>query len=368
MASTVKKIFLDFHVNNIVTVNAKQLDTNSRYINVTCTDHGKKVALSTDNVSVFVRYKKSDGNVVFNDGDILDDGTVNVLLTQQMLAASGRQQVDIIILATSGLTVNNLATADSFYDLGVTVISTMTFYISVSPTAVEHSRIASISEFDALMNGIARLAATEKQMEELEDSLENAESARVSAESSRVSAEKSRASSESARKTAESSRASAETARNNAEQAREAAEQQRAKDTSDAIAACNTAKANADNATTNANNAATAANEAAELCQSVIDKSGVVLQNDKGVADGIATLDASAKVPYSQLNVANNLTTSTTGSLLDAYQGKVLKDLLDEKVNEINDTIASLPVIHSGTATPDNSLGKNGDIYMQIIG
>lgn len=368
MALTVKKISLDFYINNIVTINAKQLDTESRYINVTCTDHGKKVTLSSDNVSVFVRYKKSDGNDVFNDGVILEDGTVNMLLTQQMLAASGRQKVDIIILATSGLKVDDLATADSFYDLGVTIISTMTFYINVVPTAVEHSRISSTSEFDALMNGVARLAATERQMEELEDSLESAESARVSAENSRVSAEKARSSAESSRKTAESSRVSAETARNNAEAARELAEQQRQTNTSDAIAACNTATTNANTATENANTAAVAANEAAELCQSVIDKSGIVLQTEKSVANGIATLDENAKVPYEQLNVANDLTTETTGKFLDAHQGKVLKDLLDEKINEINTTLANLPVIHSGAEVPDNSIGKDGDIYMQIIG
>ena len=361
MASTKKNIFLDFHINNIVTVNAKQLDTNSRYINVTCTDHGKKVALSADNVSVFIRYKKSDGNVAFNDGSILEDGTVDVLLTQQMLAASGRQKLDLIILATSGLKVDNLATANSLYDLGVTIISTMTFYINVEPTAVEHSRIASTSEFDSLLSGISRLAATEEHMKELGDSLKNTEQ-QIKTDTNDAIAK------------CNTATTNANTATTNANNAATAANKATTNantattDANNAAIAANNAATAANEATINANNAATAANEAAELCQGVIDKTGVVLQNDKGTANGIATLDASAKIPYSQLNVVNNLTTSTTGSLLDAYQGKVLKDLLDNAIYQINLALHDIPVIHSGTEAPNNSLGKDGDIYMQIIG
>ena len=36
------KISLDFYIRKIITVNAKQLDSDSRVINITCTENGKK--------------------------------------------------------------------------------------------------------------------------------------------------------------------------------------------------------------------------------------------------------------------------------------------------------------------------------------
>ena len=98
--STTKNISLDFYNNNRVVINAIQYDTESRYINITCTDYGKKVSLNSSEVSAFVRYKKSDGNDIFNDTTIQDDGTIQMLLTQQMLAATGTQTADLLIVAS----------------------------------------------------------------------------------------------------------------------------------------------------------------------------------------------------------------------------------------------------------------------------
>ena len=40
---------------------------------------------------------------------------------------------------------------------------------------------------------------------------------------------------------------------------------------------------------------------------------------------------------------------------------------LDTKIIEVNTNINNLPTIRNGTIAPSNSLGKNGDIYIQII-
>ena len=55
------KISLDFYIRKIITVNAKQLDSDSRIINITCTENGKKFFVDSSTTSAFVRYKKSDG-------------------------------------------------------------------------------------------------------------------------------------------------------------------------------------------------------------------------------------------------------------------------------------------------------------------
>lgn len=165
--ATTTKISLDLYNNNVVTINAKQLDNESRYVNVTCTDYGRKVTLDSSSLSAFVRYKKSDGNDVFNEATILEDGTIQIKLTQQMLATEGRQTADVLILSVAGLTVDDLTYANDFSVVDTRVMSTMTFYINVIPDAVDHNDVASTSEFDALTTAIAKVKAMEIYLEDL---------------------------------------------------------------------------------------------------------------------------------------------------------------------------------------------------------
>ena len=58
---TIEPISLDFYNNNIKTINAKQLDTNSRYVKISCTEHGKKIALNPQTMNAYLTSKKPDG-------------------------------------------------------------------------------------------------------------------------------------------------------------------------------------------------------------------------------------------------------------------------------------------------------------------
>ena len=69
--------------------------------------------------------------------------------------------------------------------------------------------------------------------------------------------------------------------------------------------------------------------------------------NDGTVSMSLATTSKAGAV---QLN--DNLTSSSNTMALTAKQGKILKD--------------SMVVTYSGTTNPDNSLGKNGDLYIKI--
>lgn len=341
---TTKKISLDFYINNYISVNAKQLDTESRYVNIACTDHGQKVILDSDTMSAFVRYKKSDGNNVFNDAVILDDGTIQLELTQQMLAVEGKQSVDIIIVASSGLSVDNLVSYDSIYSLKDTsIISTMTFYVNVIPAAIEHSRITSSSEYNALLQALSRLVNTEISMADLariiNQSIEDANSAIDKANS--------------AANNANTQATSAKTATENA---------------NNATIAANTAKSNADDVTAemrlvlaDAEAATDRANEAAELCESIIDKTGVIMQNEKGVANGVATLDANGQITTEQVSSIYDVISSNFENVSESIQ------TVSKKVDIIENSFNTLHEVYSGTNAPDNSIGKNGDIYMQII-
>ena len=212
--TTTNNISLDFYNNNMVIVNAKQYDTASRNIVVTCTDSGKTVQLDWTTMSAYTRCTKPDGNYILNKAAINPSGQVQIPLTQQMLAVVGKVTVDVMIFATNNIKIDNLSDLDDINSLyrqkEVTVISTMTFYINVVETAANLPTISSSYEYNALIDGITSLITTEDHMKDLDAALNKAETARATAESNRVRAESSRVTAENNRVTAENNRVQAE--------------------------------------------------------------------------------------------------------------------------------------------------------------
>lgn len=196
------KISLDFYIRKIITVNAKQLDSDSRVINITCTENGKKFFVDSSTTSAFVRYKKSDGHSVLNQVDILSDGTVNLELSQQMLAVEGRQLVDIMLINKSELevytssisvedddngnvTVIEKQTAnvsdlsveeilEAITENGISVLSTMSFYINTEGVAIDGSQIESSYEYNALIDGLGKMVAVDRRLVQVEENAEYA--------------------------------------------------------------------------------------------------------------------------------------------------------------------------------------------------
>ena len=444
--TTTKKISLDFYNNNLVTINAKQLDTAARYVNVTCTDYGKKAVLDPDTMSAFVRYKKSDGHKVFNDAFIQSDGTVQFELTQQMLASEGKQTVDLLIVATPGLTASKLQyelieeykedvtisryssqvsgtgilgwselqyadeisintgnvelispitvsspsytnlkdtikgkyikskignntsyyripssvklskittstpfntetvnasgayklsvrdKVDTLYDLGVTVISTMTFYINVYETAVENQSISSTDEFDALVDAVSRLTVVEKDLQALEDTVESNENKRQSNEKNRQATYNSNKQVLTDCETATSeANAAAEDARN--------------------------AITNMDTYTQAASDAADRANLAADKCQDIVDASGVIPRTEKGTSGGVATLDSNSKIPVEQINTTFNSQSSeviTSGESFNTILGKTAAYMkaVDKMTQNSSKSNTNYPVLISKSSNP----------------
>lgn len=174
----------------------------------------------------------------------------------------------------------------------------------------------------------------------------SAETSRVSAETKRASAETKRINAEKARATAEEERASEETGRVNAESARVTAETNRQKNTAQAIEDCD--------------NAATRANAAAEAAEGIVDGTGLVTVQEKGAANGVATLDENTKIPQSQIDGNNIPITFETaieraniqsGDTLAVAFGKLSKFCADLQphafaapVNNLTGTDASLPL------------------------
>ena len=157
MLPTTTNINVDIYDKKHILINAKQFDKKSRFLSVTCYDHGKLFSVSSAHHSAYIRYKKADGYSVFNVCEI-DKGEVIVELTEQMLAASGICYADLVILE-GGNAIVDVNTGEITGVDGSSILSTMTFCIDVSETAVENSEIESNYECNILNETLDRYEA-----------------------------------------------------------------------------------------------------------------------------------------------------------------------------------------------------------------
>lgn len=190
--TTTNHISLDIYNNSIVCVNAKQYDTNARYVEVTCTENWKKIVLVQDEVKAYISCQKPDGKYVYNDATILENGNIQIELTQQMLAEVGRCKVDVMLLDADGEI--NINKNNELVLLNSSVLTTMYFYINVLSSTVNHSDIESSNEYNALLHAMSRNVALEKELQEneygivdekgkvIEDGRKQTEEKRVAAE------------------------------------------------------------------------------------------------------------------------------------------------------------------------------------------
>ena len=52
----------------------------------------------------------------------------------------------------------------------------------------------------------------------------------------------------------------------------------------------------------------------------------------------------------------------------NSIKGQLGSDVAGNLQNQITSILENMPVIRSGTESPDNSVGKDGDIYIQVVG
>lgn len=284
---TKMKITLDFYNKNIVSVPAKQYDNQSRYIEISCTENGKAFLADKNTMSAYIRYRKPDGLGCFNECEITDEGNILVELTEQMLSVQGKAEADIMLLEKVFTSEEKPTDIEDIYEIHAPVISVMSFYVNIAPTALNHAQIESSYEFNALSNALSQIDYNNKKVEALDKELTENENERKTAETARVNAENSRKSAETERINNENTRKTNETVRQSNETTRQTQENKRQTDTSAAVS--------------NANKAAENANNKANDLQNKLDTHHFVLTEDKDVAGGVAGLDSNAKVPISEL-------------------------------------------------------------------
>jgi hypothetical protein len=155
---SITNINVDFYDKKHILINAEQYDKNSRFISVSCYDHGTIYPINSNEHTAYVRYKKSDGYGVLHLCEISDDGKIIVELTEQMLAVSGICYVDLIVVRGGYVNVDPNS-GDIVGINGSSILSTMTFCINVIETPVDNSEIESNYDFDALNKSLDALNA-----------------------------------------------------------------------------------------------------------------------------------------------------------------------------------------------------------------
>ena len=155
---TTTNINIDFYDKKHILINAKQYDKKSRFISVTCYNHGENYPINSGEHSAYIRYKKADNYGVFNPCEIDRKGKIKVELTEQMLSADGICCADLVIVNKGGAKVDS-QTGEIVYIENTSILSTMPIYIDVTETAVENSDIESSYEFNGFNTALEKAEA-----------------------------------------------------------------------------------------------------------------------------------------------------------------------------------------------------------------
>ncbi|MBQ4523294.1 MAG: BppU family phage baseplate upper protein [Lachnospiraceae bacterium] len=162
---TSKKIILDLYNNKYVSTRVAQNDIDSREIIIQVTNDGKPYPIDPTKFSVKIKYHKTDGNIVLNDileEDILSDGTIRLVLSEQMCTSFGRNEAELMLIDV----------------VSMQVIHTMNFIVNVKKSTISNEEITSKDEFTTLENALLKVETLYNFKDEflaLNDALEKAE-------------------------------------------------------------------------------------------------------------------------------------------------------------------------------------------------
>ncbi|MCM1365429.1 MAG: phage baseplate upper protein [Faecalibacterium sp.] len=158
----IKKIELDFARDTTqVNVYAKQYDTGSRFVEIIPLNKGERWTVQEGTLAK-LRLTKPDGNIVMNDAQLTEDGTVLVELTMQALNVSGKVRAEI-----------------AFYK-DDSVISSQIFFINVEKAAFDENVPKSTPEYESLTKTLSR---AQLAVSDAEQAAENANRAAKNADS-----------------------------------------------------------------------------------------------------------------------------------------------------------------------------------------
>lgn len=140
-------INVDFCDNEYIMINAKQYDSSSRWISITCYNEGKLYNLNASKHAAYIKYRKADGNGILNSCAINYKGEVLVELTEQMLSVDGTCYAELTIV-NKGSAMVNFNTGEIIAVDNTPILSTMAFCVNVYEASVDNSLIESVYEYE----------------------------------------------------------------------------------------------------------------------------------------------------------------------------------------------------------------------------
>lgn len=155
---TTTNINVDFYDKKYILINAKQFDKKSRFLSLTCYNHGEPCSFNEGEHSAYIRYKKADNHSVFNFCEIDRKGKIMVELTEQMLSADGICCADLVVVNEGGAKVD-AKTGEIIGIENTSILSTMPIHIDVTGAATENSSIESSYEFNGLNTALEKAEA-----------------------------------------------------------------------------------------------------------------------------------------------------------------------------------------------------------------
>ena len=316
MSNRLQQITIDINSdNNFQYVRAIQGDANGYLAEITIVADGIPYEIDQSKTAT-LRGTKPDGKQIFNTCEITENNTILIKSTEQLTSTLGRSKYEI-----------------SFYGKNnPSGETTFPFYIVVVESAVNAKTVVSSNEFTALQEafstadskltlmdqGISNMNETldtanttisdmnnlKSEVTSLKNTIETNESDRNSNESIRQSQEEKRQNdTRTALDTLESEKNAAIKSMEDKTELEINSMQSKTQTALNNIA---TAISNSETATSNADKATERANKAASDCENIVSGTGLVMASEKGVANGIATLDENGFVPSAQLSLTND--------------------------------------------------------------
>ena len=333
----VQKITLDFCRNNIQSVSVKQYDKNTRYLIVSCTENGKFVKLDKSYMTCRVKVLTPDDRASLDTCTILDDGTVKVPLTENVLFSSGVANAELMITSS-----------DESKRIG-----TMKFRVIIDSSVYGDERVISSDEFSALTELFEK--ADKDYTSVITEAKKSADAAKMSATNAKTSETNAKNSETNASSSATKAKASEEQSAINAT----------ASDNSqrEALQSVSNARIAEANTLYHANEAKTAkdsASDYAKLAQSYANGSSGTRTNEE--TDNAKYYSDQAK------SVSNSIPTyiKQIENAGDSQVSRINEALTNASVNFIVD-IATGHLMYEGTNKLNFSVNNNGHLEWEVV-
>lgn len=153
----IQNLNADFCRDNAQSILLKQYEKNSRIIIIKCTENGIFKKLDKNTMKCHIKVLTPDDRALYNDCEILEDGTVKVSVTEGMVYASGvaKAELNVIDAGTEAL------------------LATMVFNMIIKPSAYSDDKALGDNDVNSITALILKLEKIEKNMLELENQIKN---------------------------------------------------------------------------------------------------------------------------------------------------------------------------------------------------